>query len=143
MNNEDLAREARASLTAFLQGYSWDAFITSTFSRPVRHSRQALEIVSQRIPIGNFGRAFLAAERFYLGGYHVHGLAAFRDSTTGRPAVGALNTAMVNLERLGWARSGGLRNIGGAAGYCAKYLTKQNEIDYDFYGTTGWIALED
>lgn len=138
-----LANEARTALGAFLSSYSWDAFVTATFARSVRHPRQALELVSKRVELGILGRAFLAAERFYLGGYHVHGLVAARDSTAGKSLVGAVNRTEARLERLGWARVGGLRNIGGATGYCAKYLTKQAEIDYDFYGDAGWVALED
>lgn len=141
--NDTLPAAARTALTSFLESYSWDAFITATFSHQVRHARQALEIVAPRLPIGAFGRAFLAAERFYLGGYHVHGLAAFRSDTLGRSSPGAIDNAAARLARLGWSRVGGLRDIGDASGYCAKYITKQGEIDYDFYGDVGWVALED
>lgn len=138
-----LAAEARTALQAFLISYSWDSLVTATFARKVYHPRQALSLVAPRLHLPALGRAFLAAERFYLGGYHVHGLVAWRGDTTGRPDGDSWAHAAASLRKLGWSRTEGLRNIGGASGYCAKYLTKESELDYDFYGDAGWLAMED
>lgn len=143
MPNDELSCKARTALQGFLCTYPWDSLITATFARKVYHPRQALSLVAPRLHLPALGRAFLAAERFYLGGYHVHGLVAWRGDSDGRPDGYSWSHAAASLRRLGWSDARGLACLGGAAGYCAKYLTKESELDYDFYGDAGWLAMED
>jgi hypothetical protein len=131
-----LKLEAMDSLTNFLCGYPWDAFVTQTFKHKVMFQRQALKRVSDRMTsvVWPVRRAFLATEEHYLGGYHVHGLLEFDHSRseTGETMVLVLKERD-RLATLGWGRVEEVKLIGGVAGYCAKYLTKVVS-DYDFYG---------
>jgi hypothetical protein len=148
-----LKLEAMDSLTNFLCGYPWDAFVTQTFKHRVMFQRQALKRVSDRMTsiVWPVRRAFLATEEHYLGGYHVHGLLEFEHRDAGDARTVSLatynirvglesvetpmlvNIARERLARLGWCRVEEVKLIGGVAGYCAKYLTKEVS-DYDFYG---------
>jgi hypothetical protein len=123
-----LAKQANEALSAFLQGYPWDSFITATFKRRVNYPRTAIEKVSRELFEHPSGRAFLAAEEHYLGGWHVHGLVKWSS-----PTDVSNHFAKIRLERLGFSRVESIRNIGGSAGYCAKYLLK-TQADYEFYG---------
>jgi len=126
--HDSLAGRAQSALSDYLQRYQWDAFVTSTFSRPVHYPRQALERVSKQLFEHPSGRSFLAAEEHYLGGWHVHGLVKWY-----APSDITNDYAHVRLSRLGFNRVESLNSVGGVAGYCSKYLLK-SQADYDFYG---------
>lgn len=84
------------------------------------------------VPVTWVRRCFLAAEPHYLGGWHCHGLIEFFHREPGDTEALILQ-ARGQLASLGWNRVEAMRNIGGVAGYCSKYLTKELG-DYDFYG---------
>lgn len=150
---------AMGELGAFLQLYAWDAFITDTFKHRVMFPRQAMNRVWARLSssVAPIRRAFIAGEEHRLGGWHTHGLVEFEHSgcndalvvlpsgeewDLGRE-VGETPALIMEHRRrlgaLGWCRVQEVRAIGGCAGYCSKYLTKEVG-DYDFYGN--WRETE-
>jgi hypothetical protein len=142
--------KSQEALSEYLQGYAWDAFITGTFKRQIHHPRQAMGLVYSKlkiipvtfasvyeeplpyVPTTWVRRTFLAAEPHKLGGWHCHGLIEFFHREPG-DTEGLILEARGQLGSLGWSRVEAMRNIGGVAGYCSKYLTKELG-DYDFYG---------
>jgi hypothetical protein len=129
-----LVREAWAD---WLRSFGWQAFYTQTFSEPVHHPRLAMDRAWRvvRSLSGRYGvgvRAFLVAEEHKLGTYHAHGLVmTFPIPVLELP--GSLIFAwQLGIERYGICRFEDIRQVGGVAGYVAKYITKRI-ADYDFY----------
>ena len=131
-----LSYRASAALKVYLGQQVWDSFYTVTFKSNQRFPFTAISKVSKVLrTYGHVGRAFIAAEQHMLGGYHCHGLVAWRPLFDGSPTDYALQMAVTksHFDRLGWSNMQVPRDIGGVTGYCAKYLTK-NTVEWDFLG---------
>lgn len=137
-----LRHSARAALAAYIERQpSWDCFFTSTFKYPTKSpwctiDRVTAAIKQNSVPV----RGFIAAERHLSGDFHAHGLIAFSPRVTGDPSEYAIQSSMVNkgLSRLGWATLAEPRSIGGVAGYCSKYLTKDDYCEWAVLGNE-WL----
>lgn len=135
---------ARAALRAYLTHQpSWDAFFTVTFKHEQRHPFTALAKTANAIcQSAHVARCFMAAEQHLMGGYHTHGLVAFLPFIDGSPRDYDAQMFFTKsaFNRLGWSTISAPRYIGGTAGYCAKYLTKQT-VEWNFYGAE-WLPLD-
>jgi len=128
-------QDAKNSLADYLQSFKWDSFFTATFKYPAKHPRLAIDRCAAVLSENHCTRAFVAAEPFYLGNYHAHGLALFaeeRDFQANSWGDSMLD-ARYDFKRAGYSKLSLVKNARASAIYCAKYLTKELS-DYDFIG---------
>ncbi len=133
-------------LSAWLQTYHWNYFLTITNRRPRRDSiafmrdinlelaRENNEFWSNPDRLNLPSRLFLACEPHrYSHNLHAHGL------MSGLPGLyppGVFQTAL--NKRFGFSRVQLCHSQGDVAGYCSKYVTKMGDSDnYDFFGSWG------
>ncbi len=146
MPNDTLAREAREALSSFIASQEWDCWLTATSSKKLRYPRQAIGLVSDAIS-GLASRAFVGAERHYLGGWHSHGIVKFFEaetiltySPTFSKTIGSQGLLEIRLSRRGFCRVEPCRNTASVASYLAKYITKDLDSDWELYGYKGWLT---
>ncbi len=129
-STRSLQLRAQQGLSAFLQGFQWSYFFTSTFRLPATYPRVAIKRVQSALVFGN-ERLFVAAEPHYLGNYHAHGLIGNTFSGFPDEALWAYHKA---LERMGYYRLGDVSSLSKVSAYCAKYVTKDRTCDWDLTG---------
>jgi hypothetical protein len=128
VQNDELSKQAQSSLGDFLGSHTWDAFITSTFARPVNYPRTAIEKCARQLFEHPSERAFLAAESFKLGHWHVHGLVKWYS-----PTEATNHFAEIRLRRLGFNHVEVVNSERRVAAYCSKYVTKFDG-EWEIYG---------
>lgn len=136
-DNELLAYQAGQALKSFLERQSgWDIFFTATFRNPIKYPGTAISKTAKAVfRYLNPARGFIAAEQHQSGFWHTHGLVAYKEQFSGDFAAGfKIKLAKIGLDKLGWASIGSPRDVGGVAGYCSKYITKKNPVDWMIYG---------
>lgn len=133
---DSLRVAARDALGLWLQTFQWDSFATFTWAdkaldRPtLAIDRVARFLKGKEVP--EWIAVFLAAERHYLGGAHVHGLLLY--APTWRKTH--LETWQSWRKRYGsFARIETPRSGLAVTTYCAKYLTKTFEPEWTILGT--------
>lgn len=111
--------------TPYLQAKTWTMFATFTTRNPItlKSARRLMEKVANRV-LHSGDEMFWAAEAFELGreGYHVHALINTRHSANQIEKWYVKRYGRADVRRYDVKR--------GAAGYCAKYMTKRT-FDYD------------
>ncbi|MBA7592115.1 hypothetical protein ES708_34292 [subsurface metagenome] len=127
----------RQEYAEWLKGYNWDYFLTSTFRRPRREPYYALQSVWHELRKSDVARAFLVAEPHQSGDLHIHGLAA-GFAPGWRPGIALPWDIWSSLnKRFGRAKVEACNSQEAVAGYCAKYLLKQQSRVCDYYEVFG------
>lgn len=130
-----LQYNAAKAMGAWLSGEIWTDFFTVTFAKPQSHPFTAIHRVTSTMDRCFVRKAFVAAEQHESGYWHVHGLL---EDTSSRDNLRSENEATVRdylrhrWSYLGWNRCEPVGNIGGAIGYCTKYILKQTPVEWDF-----------
>lgn len=130
------AADTRDSWTSFLLSAAPDTFFTVTFRSKLYHPRAAMDKVIPALR-ENFSLAFLGAEQFYLGGYHLHGVAKAKWIDTD-PAVARASFAH-RAKTWGLYRVEPIIRHNQVSAYVTKYITK-SLADYELVGD-GWHQL--
>jgi hypothetical protein len=121
----------------WLQGYNWDYFLTSTFRRQRKEPYYALQSVWHELQHHAVGRAFLVCEPHQSGDVHIHGLAA-GSGPRWQPELELPWDIWSGLfKRFGRAKVEACNSREAVAGYCAKYLLKQQSRACDYYEIFG------
>jgi hypothetical protein len=139
----------------WLQSKPWDYFLTTTFRSPRKEPYYAIKHVWNTLKPHGIGRAFLACEPHQSGDLHIHGIVA---GLMTRQSIGDGGEIYVptRYKRDGQLRLdppeviwGDLFKVFGrskvelcrsnedVAGYCAKYVLKQQSRVCDYYGVFG------
>ncbi len=121
----------------WLQSYNWDYFLTSTFRRQRKEPYYALQSVWHELQHHAVGRAFLVCEPHQSGDVHIHGLAA-GSGPRWQPELELPWDIWSGLfKRFGRAKVEACNSREAVAGYCAKYLLKQQSRACDYYEIFG------
>lgn len=121
--------ELRQAYADHIGQYTWDYYSTVTFRRLHRDPLNAARKVSMALEKLGTTRAFLAVERHYLDGVHVHVL--HRDAFAARtPHITSGSYWKYMSKAFGRTTVEIPREGNAAAEYCAKYVTK----DYGLAG---------
>lgn len=127
----------REQYAEWLQGYRWDAFLTSTFRRPRKEPYYALQAVRGELERHNVVRGFLAAEPHQSGDLHIHGIVA-GSIRNGHSLMDSPTGIWEGLfKRFGRAKVEPCNNHEAVTMYCSKYLLKQQSRVCDFYEVFG------
>ncbi len=129
---------AREAYSKYLEGISWDYFITVTFKNDFRDSIRAHQTVWETLTAHHVERAFLATERHRYPNYacHVHGLVkvpGFPGSDDRRFYHEPERIWLSLFSNHGRSRVEEIREASQVASYCSKYVVKRLS-DYGFYG---------
>ena len=118
--------EYKATFTDWLAGLaSWDHFITITFKEPrlPHHAIATLNSIERFLHRDHLLlRLFLGTELHILRTLHVHGLVSV---VTASNRVSRATMEADLTKRFGWSKVRPIWEIGGAAGYVTKYVTKE------------------
>jgi len=121
--------------TEYLEAKPWTMFATFTTSKPISlgSARRLMQKVGAKV-LRNGECMFWAAERFELGreGYHCHALINTRYSANQIEKWYSAHYGRADVRRY--------NPLKGAAGYCAKYMTKKT-FDYDMLIGGGALEL--
>ena len=141
--------DTKVHYAEWLQGFTWDYFVTSTFRRPRKEPYYALQSVWHELQRHNVARGFLVAEPFQkCGDLHIHGIVA---GTRGKGSYYGVQTkdgVPLNIdtprniwqglfERFGRAKVEWCNSSEAVSLYCAKYLLKQQSRVCDYYEVFG------
>lgn len=141
--------DTRLQYAEFLQGFTWDYFLTATFRSPRREPYYALQHVWRELQRHNVARAFLAAEPFQAcGDLHIHGIAAGTRNKGSFYGVRARDGTPLNIDtpqgiwhglfkRFGRAKVGWCNSHEAVSMYCSKYILKQQSRVCDYYELFG------
>lgn len=119
--------EVRDAYSKFLQGYPWDFYSTVTFRKPRGDPLSASLAVSGKLRTLGSSRAFLAVEPHGSGMVHVHTLSrhAFQPKLSEYAAYRYL------FKTFGRSTVEPIRDTQSVSAYCAKYVTKGMQFDFD------------
>ncbi len=116
----------------YLQTFSWDYYSTVTFRR-LRRDTLAAAAAVWAVLDGKFlaTRAFIAVERHYLDGVHLH-LLHQHYHDLGLNAVKAYSMWLYLYKAFGRSSVEQIRGPGDVSSYCSKYVVKEEQ--YNFFG---------
>jgi hypothetical protein len=131
--------EAKQTYADWLNGYSWDSFLTATFKRPRKEPYYALQSVWRVIHEQGVGRAFLCAEPHQSGDLHIHGIMSGLVKTMSGESHYQGDQAVWSrlFNTFGRAKVEPVRSCEDVAGYCAKYILKEQTRAADYYEVFG------
>lgn len=130
---DDLSLAAAASLTQYLAAYPWDFWFTVTAPGKFKYPAMAVSVgLSAISPYAQ--RAFVGAERHYLGGWHAHGI-VFGGQDAGRKdgVVVAVADALRARSR-GYCKVERTNNNEAVCAYLSKYITKDLDAEWQLTG---------
>lgn len=133
MHELSRAEDARykRELAAFLQERGWHYFFTGTCRKPRKDRLALLRDAGQTIRNVTNGRAFIAVEPHTSGLAHFHGLVHTNGVEPGFPATALWH---VLYRRFGRSKVELIKSQENVAAYCAKYVAKGQQFEYDFIG---------
>ena len=126
----------RDGLKAWIQSQDWDDFITITFRKEIRDRVFSIKRASAGLLNATWvSRALLVAEKGNLtpSACHVHGLVAYHDDCFSK--YEHRTAAWSNLfNACGRSRIEPIVTKAAVASYCSKYITKDQDFEWNFYG---------
>lgn len=126
MNDTTGQRELKAAYAEHIRRFPWDFYVTTTFRRLRRDPSNAAHAVWHSLDKLEATRAFVAVEKHYLDGVHIHALS--RHAL--RPDMNPEWEWKYLFKAHGRSRVEEIRDVGQVSAYCSKYVTKG---DYDYY----------
>lgn len=126
----------RGHYSEWLQEHHWDYFLTITYRQPRKEPYYALQQGWHCLERHGAGKAFLVAEPHQTGMLHLHGIVS-GVSPTMRPPLSLPWDIWSDLHRkFGRSQVAPIREIGGVAAYCSKYVLKsRNTMDlFEVFG---------
>jgi len=125
--------EVRDGYAAFIRQFQWDAFYTITCRKPRRDTIAFVRDVREKLFNANpQTRSFIAIEPHRTGMLHAHGLVHWHDALEKEYVRTYFNKRARQL--FGFSRFSQIRSNNAVNNYCAKYVTKNDDYEYDFFG---------
>lgn len=139
--------DTRLAYAGFLNRFSWDYFTTVTFKHPRKDTYYAADDVWDSLSYYGAERGFIAVEPHILGDIHCHGISWHPFTRT----FDWKNERILDVSPLrdryylagkmwsGLFHSFGRNKVDVLAGaesvsaYCAKYVTKPEALNFDYY----------
>lgn len=140
MNERSGVNRVREQYADWLTRYNWEDFITITYKSPRREPYYALKHAWTTLKSHGARTGFLVAEPHQTGFLHLHGLISGPPPPWRPPLELPWDIEQDLRKRYGISGVRPVREVGGASGYCAKYILKsQDTMDlYDVCGESFW-----